>query len=69
MNDFFDDMQIQVIQSHSREWISLKLTAVKYLRDIDNKLIGTNGQRFQESFSNLNMILYNDPSKVFSDAR
>jgi hypothetical protein len=46
MNDFFDDMQIQVIQSHSREWISLKLTAVKYLRDIDNKLIGTNGQRF-----------------------
>jgi hypothetical protein len=39
-------MQIQVIHSHSREWISLKLTAVKYLRDIDSKLIGANGQSF-----------------------
>jgi ribosomal protein S25 len=27
--DFFDDLQAQVILTHSREWISLKLTAVK----------------------------------------
>ena len=50
-------------------WISLKLLAVKYLREIDSKLINSSGSRFNECFNNLYNILYIDPNKVIQEAR